>query len=239
VGILSAKTKEKLSIADLYDVYDPANPYAIGRKEYNDRYERLAKNAASWRRAAFLMLLLLAVSTSVVLWMAQTVKVVPFVVQVDRHGYQVAVQAAAASDVTDDRVVMARVADFVTNMRSVYSDRTALVGLLMKSYDSVEAASPAQGKLDAYFRENNPLTRENIGVSVTMESVLRAAPESNALWQAEWSEKTYEQGRFKEERFYKGMFEVEFHSPTDIVDIMKNPLGIFVYDFHITEKLKK
>jgi type IV secretion system protein VirB5 len=183
------------------------------------------------------MLLLLAVSTSVVLWMAQTVKVVPFIVQVDRQGYQVAVQAVAASDVTDDRVIMARIADFVTNTRSVYSDRTALVSLLMKSYDSIEAASPAQGKLDAYFRENNPLTRDNIGVSVTMQSVLRAAPESNVLWQAEWSEKTYEQGRFREERFYKGTFEVEFHSPTDIRDIMKNPLGIFVYDFHITEKL--
>ena len=215
------------------------NPYALGRKEFNDRYERLAKNAASWRRVAFLMLLLLAVSISVVLWMAQSVKVVPFVVQVDRHGYQVAVQAVAASNVIDDRIVMARVADFVTNMRSVYSDRTALVSLLMKSYDSIETASPAQGKLDAYFRENNPLTRDKIGVNVTMQSVLRAAPESNALWQAEWSEKTYEQGRFKEERFYKGMFEIEFHSPTDIRDIMKNPLGVFVYDFHITEKLEK
>jgi type IV secretion system protein VirB5 len=239
VNVLSAKTKEKLNVIDLYETHDPANPYALGRKEYNDRYERLAKNATSWRRVAFLMLLLLAVSTSVVLWMAQAVKVVPFLVQVDRHGYQVAVQAVAASNVTDDRVIMARVADFVTNMRSVYNDRTALVALLMKSYDSIENAAPAQGKLDAYFRENNPLTREHIGVSVTMNSVLRAAPESNALWQAEWSEKTYEQGRFKEERFYKGMFEVEFHSPTDIREIMKNPLGIFVYDFHITEKLEK
>jgi type IV secretion system protein VirB5 len=239
VKYLSAKEKKNLSVTDLYEAHDPLNPYAIGRKEYNDRYERLAQNAASWRRAAFLTLLLLAVSTGVVLWMAQTVKVIPFIVQVDRHGYQVAVQPAATSSVTDDRVVMARIADFVTNMRNVYSDRAALVQLLMKSYDSVETGSPAQGKLDAWFRENNPLTRNNIGVSVTMQSVLRAAPESNALWQAEWSEKTYEHGRLKEERFYKGTFEVEFHSPTDIRDVMKNPLGIFVYDFHITEKLEK
>ena len=236
---MSAKPKEILAMTELYELHDPMNPYALGRKEFDDRYERLVKNAASWRRVTFLMLLLLSVSIGVVLWMARSVKVVPFVVQVDRHGYQVAVQAVAASNVTDDRVVMARVADFVTNMRSVYSDKTALVSLLMKSYDSVETASPAQGKLDSYFRENNPLTRDNIGVSVTMQSVLRAAPESNALWQAEWSEKTYEQGRFKEERFYKGMFDVEFHSPTDIRDIMKNPLGIFIYDFHITEKLEK
>lgn len=221
----------------LNEMHDPQNPYALGKKEYNDRYERLAKNAASWRRVAFLMLLLLAASIGTVLWMAQTVKVVPFIVQVDQHGYQVAVQAVAASSVTDDRVIMARVADFVTNIRSIYSDRTALVSLLEKSYDSIETSSPAQGKLDAYFRENNPLAKNNIVVNVTLQSVLRAAPESNTLWQAEWGEKVYDQGKYKGERFFKGMFEIEIHSPTDIKEIMRNPLGIFISDFHITEKL--
>jgi type IV secretory pathway TrbF-like protein len=50
--------------ATMRELYDPDNPYALGRKEYDDRYERLAKNAASWRRVAFLMLLLLCVSTA-------------------------------------------------------------------------------------------------------------------------------------------------------------------------------
>ena len=94
----------------LRELRDPENPYALGRKEYDDRYERLAKNATAWKRVAFLILFLLSVSTTVVLWMAQTVKVVPFVVQVDRHGYEIAVQPAAAHEVTDDRIVMARVA---------------------------------------------------------------------------------------------------------------------------------
>lgn len=222
---------------DLTEMFDPMNPFALGRKEYNDRYERLAKNAASWRRVAFLMLVLLSASVGTVLWMAQTVKVVPFIVQVDQHGYQVAVQAVAPGAITDDRVIMARVADFVTNVRSIYADRTALVGLLTKSYDSIEASSPAQGKLDVYFRENNPLAKNNIVVDVTLQSVLRATPESNRLWQAEWSEKVYDQGKYKGERFFKGTFEVEIHSPTDIKEIMRNPLGIFISDFHITEKL--
>ncbi|NLL36165.1 MAG: hypothetical protein GX256_01430 [Fretibacterium sp.] len=222
---------------DLHEAYDPMNPYAIGKKEYDDRYERLAKNLASWRRVAFLMLLLLSVSVVAVLWIAQTVKVVPFIVQVDQHGYQMAIKPAEASDVTDDRIIMARIADFITNMRSIYSDRTVLVAMLSKTYDSVAQGSSAQQKLDEYFRANNPLTRTNVVVEVTLQSVLRASPESNMTWQAEWSEKVYEQEKFIGERFYKGTFVVEVNPPTDIKEIMRNPLGVFVSDFHVTEKL--
>jgi type IV secretion system protein VirB5 len=230
-------TYETYQITELYEAHDPRNPYAAGRKEYNDRYERLVRNASAWRRVAFLMLLLLTVSVAVVLWMAQTVKVVPFIVQVDQHGYHVAVQPVEASQISDDRIIMARLAEFVTNMRSVYIDRTALISLLTKSYDSIESSSPAQLKLDEWFRENNPLAKTDTVIDVAMQSVLRAAPESNLLWQADWSEKIYEKGRFKEERFYRGMFEIEINSPTDIKEVMRNPLGIFVRDFHITEKL--
>jgi type IV secretion system protein VirB5 len=230
------KTKDGLTTT-LRELRDPENPYALGRKEYDDRYERLAKNATAWKRVAFLMLLLLSVTTVVVLWMAQTVKVVPFVVQVDRHGYEIAVQPAEAHKVTDDRVVMARVADFISNTRSVYSDATAMVDFIGKAYNSVESSSPAVRKLDAWFRENNPFAKRDTVVSVIVESVLRASPESNATWQAEWTEKTYDRGMPKDEKFYKGTFVVEFHSPTSITDIMKNPLGIFVSDFNITEKI--
>ena len=230
------KARNDFSTA-LRELRDPENPYALGRKEYDDRYERLAKNATAWKRVAFLMLLLLSVSTTVVLWMAQTVKVVPFVVQVDRHGYEIAVQPAAAHEVTDDRIVMARVADFISNTRSVYSDAAAMMTFIEKAYNSVESSSPALRKLDAWFRENNPFAQRDTVVSVIVESVLRATPESNATWQCEWTEKTYDRGMPKGEHFYKGTFVVEFHAPTSIGEIMKNPLGVFVSDFNVTEKI--
>ncbi|MDR1377131.1 MAG: type IV secretion system protein [Synergistaceae bacterium] len=237
---MSQMKKEKGSAdfsAAVRELFDPDNPYALGRKEYDDRYERLAKNAASWRRAAFLTLLLLSVSTGVVLWMAQTVKVVPFVVQVDRHGYEIAVQPAEAHEVTDDRVVMARIADFISNTRSVYSDATAMMNFIGKAYNSVESSSPALRKLDTWFRENNPFAKGEQVVNVTAQSVLRASPDSNITWQAEWSEKTYDRGLAKEEHFFKGTFTVEFRPPTNIADIMKNPLGIFISDFTISERI--
>ena len=74
-------------------------------------------------------------------------------------------------------------------------------------------------------------------IDVALNSVLRASPDSNKTWVAEWSEKTFEREQYKEERFYKGTFVVEISPPTDIKQIMKNPLGIFVSDFNVTEKL--
>ena len=231
------KNEKEMSSVDLHDLYDPMNPYAIGKKEYDDRYERLAKNAASWRRVAFLMLILLSVSVGAVLWISQTVKVVPFIVQVDQHGYQMAISPVEPAEVTDDRIIMARIADFVSNMRSIYPDQSALVALITKTYDSVAQASSAQHKLDEYYRDNNPLTKRDFVVDVTLQSVLRATPESNTTWQADWSEKVYERDKYIGERFYRGMFIIDRNPPTDIKDIMRNPLGIFVSDFHITEKL--
>jgi len=225
------------SSAALRELHDPENPYALGRREYDDRYERLANNAASWCRIAFFMLVLLCVSTGVVLWIAQTVKVVPFVVQVDRHGYEIAVQPAERQNAADERVVMARIADFVTNTRSVYSDPSAMMTFIERAYNSVESSSPALRKLDAWFRENNPFAKQEQTTAVTVQSVLRASPDSNVTWQAEWSEKSYDRGMPKGERFFKGTFMVEFRSPTNIADIMKNPLGIFVSDFNITERI--
>jgi type IV secretion system protein VirB5 len=218
-------------------LYDPHNPWGLGRKVYDDRYERLAKNAAAWRRIAFSMLLLLSASVSVVLWMAQEVKVVPYIVQVDQHGYEIAVKPVEAQKNTDDRIVMARIAEFISHTRSVYSDAPAMIFLIGKGYNSVESSSPALRKLDAWFRENNPFAKRDTLVSVEVHSVLRAAPGSNATWQAEWMEKTYDRGQFKEEHSYKGIFIVEFHSPASITDIMKNPLGVFISDFNITEKI--
>jgi len=236
-----ANTKQSKNFTEssvaLRELYDPENPYALGRREYNDRYERLAKNAASWRRIAFIMLVLLCVSTGVVLWMAQTVKVVPFVVQVDRHGYEIAVQPAERQSVTDDRIVMARIANFVTNTRSVYSDPSAMMIFIRQAYNSVESSSPAHRKLDAWFRENNPFAKQEQMTNVTVHSVLRASPDSNITWQAEWSEKAYNRGMPRGERFFRGTFMVEFRSPTSIADIIKNPLGIFVSDFNITERI--
>jgi type IV secretion system protein VirB5 len=219
------------------ELFDPQNPFALGRREFNDRYERLVKNANSWRKLAFLMFVLLAASVGTVLWMAQSVKVVPYIVQVDRHGYDIAIKPVEQSRVTDDRIIIARLAEFILNVRTVYSDPAATMTCVKRAYNSITSRSAAQNKLDAWFRENNPLAKKEQSVSVNVQSVIRLAPNNNASWQIEWSEKTYLRGVFSSERFFKGVFLIEMQPPTNVGEIMLNPLGVFISDFDVTEKI--
>jgi type IV secretion system protein VirB5 len=218
-------------------LYDPQNPFALGRKEFDNRYERLVKNAASWRKIAFAMFLLLAASMGTVLWMAQGVKVVPFIVQVDQHGYDIAVKPVEASSVKDDRIITARLAEFVMNVRTVYTDPAATMTCVKRAYNSIAAKSPAQAKVDIWFRENNPFAKTEETVNVNVQSVLRLTPESSTSWQIEWGEKTYLRGTLASERFYKGVFIIETAPPTSVNEIMLNPLGVFISDLDITEKI--
>jgi type IV secretion system protein VirB5 len=219
------------------EMYDPRNPFALGKKEFDNRYERLIKTAASWRKLTFAMFTLLTASVATVLWMAQSVKVVPFIVQVDQHGYDIAVKPVEQISVKDDRIIIARLADFIINVRTVYSDPAATMTCVKRAYNSIAGKSPGQTKLDTWFRQNNPLIKKGQTVSVHVHSVLRLAPNENTSWEIEWSEKTYLQGELATERFYKGIFIIEMRPPTSVSEIMLNPLGVFISDFDITEKI--
>jgi type IV secretion system protein VirB5 len=228
------KVDDSASFLTTGELYDPQNPFALGRREFNDRYERLIKNAASWRKLAFFMFVLLTVSVATVLWMAQSVKVVPYIVQVDQHGYDIAVKPVEQSSVTDDRIIIARLAEFVLNARAVYSDPAATMACIKRAYNSIASKSPAQNKLDVWFRENNPLAKKDQAVSVSVQSVIRLTPNNNASWQIEWSEKNYLRGLLSSERFFKGVFIIEMQPPTSVGEIMLNPLGVFISDFDVT-----
>jgi type IV secretion system protein VirB5 len=108
---------------------------------------------------------------------------------------------------------------------------------IKRSYNSIAGQSPAQVKLDSWFRENNPFAKKEQSVNVNVQSVLRRTPESNASWEIEWSEKTYLRGLLSSERFFKGVFLIVMRPPTNVGAIMLNPLGVFVSDFDITEKV--
>ena len=232
-----ADTNNTPSFLTSGELYDPQNPFALGRREFNDRYERLVRTAASWRKLAFAMFILLTASVATVLWMAQSVKVIPFIVQVDQHGYDIAIKPVEQTRITDDRIIIARLADFIANVRTVYSDPAATATTIKRAYFSIAGKSPAQTKLDAWFRENNPFAKKEQAVSVNVQSVIRLTPQNNTSWQIEWSEKTYLRGSFASEHFFKGVFLIEMRPPTNVSEIMLNPLGVFVSDFDITEKI--
>jgi type IV secretion system protein VirB5 len=68
-----------------------------------------------------------------------------------------------------------------------------------------------------------------------VNSVLSLSPER---WQAEWTEGRYSlAGNRLGEKRYRGIFTTAVAPPSEMREVILNPLGIFVTDFNFSEVL--
>ncbi|MDR1483042.1 MAG: type IV secretion system protein [Synergistaceae bacterium] len=209
------------------------NPFSVGRTEYADRYGHLSKNAAQWRRISLALLICCVACVFAVIYAAGRITVVPYVIQVDEHGYEIAIEPVSASKV-DARLIISHIGRYVWNMRTVFNDPEAQLHLMNFVYNSTPVNTAAEKKYQEHFNENNPIViGETETVSVTVNSVLSMSPES---WQAEWTEERYTVGgnRVSTKR-YRGIFTAAVVTPRTMQEIIINPLGIFITDFNISE----
>jgi type IV secretion system protein VirB5 len=211
------------------------NPFLAGRIEYADRYGHLSKEAASWRRMSLVLLICCAACVAAVIYAAEKITVVPYIVQVDQHGYGIAVEPVAASKV-DSRLVIAHTARYVWSLRTVFGDPEAQLHLMNFVYSTTPVNTAAEKKYQEHYAENNPVA---IGadetVSVAVNSVL---PMSESTWQAEWTEERYTIGGDRiSTKHYRGIFATAVVTPKTMQEIILNPMGIFVTDFNYSEIL--
>jgi type IV secretion system protein VirB5 len=148
------------------------DPFLAGRTEAAERYGHLSKNAAQWRRISAVLILCCAACVFSVIFMAGRVTVVPYVVQVDQHGYGIAVEPVAPSRV-DARLVIAHVGRYVWSLKTVFNDPEAQLHLMNFVYNCTPASTPAEKKYQEHYAADNPMeTGETETVSVTVNSVL-------------------------------------------------------------------
>ena len=210
-----------------------ANPFVAGRTEAAERYGHLSKNAAQWRRISFVLLFCCVACIFAVIYTASKVTVVPYIVQVDQHGYQVAVKPVAPANV-DQRLIISAVARYVWSLKTVFNDAEAQLYLMNFVYNSTPAATAAEIKYQEYYRNNNPMDAVTTRTSVhtIVNSVL---PLSEKTWQAEWTEDAFQEGRKLWTKHYRGIFETVINTPKTMDEIIVNPLGILIIDFNFSE----
>ena len=220
-----AKNEEKLILT--------TDPFAAGRTEAAERYGYLSKNAAAWRRISFVLLLCCAACVFAVIYTANKVTVVPYIVQVDQHGYQIAVEPVKPSKV-DQRLIISAIARYVWSLKTVFTDQEAQLYLMNYVYNSTPSTTAAEIKYQDYFRNNNPMDAMATRTSVhaIVNSVL---PLSEKTWQAEWTEDSFQDGRKIATKHYRGIFETAVNPPKTMDEILVNPLGIYITDFNFSE----
>ena len=212
-----------------------SNPFLAGRGEAAERYGYLSKNAAQWRRISTVLILCCAVCVFSVVLMARRVTVVPYIVQVDTHGYAIAVEPAAPSRI-DARLIIAHIGRYIWSLKTVFNDPEAQLHLMNFVFSTTPVNTPAEKKYQDFYGSNNPVVigdRETI--NVTVNSVLSMSAET---WQAEWTEEHFSlMGEKLGAKHYRGIFSTAIVMPNAMREILTNPLGIFVTDFNYSEIL--
>src|SRR6218665_3051476 len=97
----------------------PENPYIAARQEWNERYGSYVKAAASWRIVGVTGMLMAVIGFSYALYQSTQVRLVPYIVEVDRLGTAATVGFPQQIEYADPRVVRATLGSFVANFRSV------------------------------------------------------------------------------------------------------------------------
>ena len=214
----------------------PENPYLAARQEWNERYGSYVMAARAWRIVGITGMLMAVIGFSYALYQSTQVKLVPYIVEVDKLGTAASVGFPQQIEYADARVVRATLGSFVSNFRSVTPDAVVQKQYIDRTYALLRTSDPATEKINAWFRGNSPFDRA-LTMTVAIE-VTNIVPLSNQSYQVDWTEfQRDRQGKELGTRRYRGIATVTLTPPQDEAVIRFNPIGLYLKDFEWTAQL--
>ncbi|CUX07014.1 Conjugal transfer protein TrbF [Agrobacterium fabacearum S56] len=215
---------------------DLANPYIAARNEWNERYGSYVRSAAAWRIVGIAGMTMAVIGFGYALYQSTQVKLVPYIVEVDKLGTAVNAGFPQQIEYADPRVVRATLGSFVSNFRSVTPDAVVQKQYIDRTYGLLRTADPATEKVNAWFRSNSPFEKaKNSTVAIEVNNIVAL---SNQSYQIDWTE--FERDRRGKEtavRRFRGIATVTLTPPQDEGVIRLNPIGLYLRDFDWTAQL--
>ncbi len=203
---------------------EPVTPYQKAAQVWDERIGSARVQARNWRYMAFGCLILSAGFASALVWQSARGTVVPWVVEIDRHGEARAVETAVADYRPTDPQVAWHLARFIEQVRGLPSDPIVLRQNWLRAYEFTTDRGAVA--LNEYARSNDPFTR--VGrqqVSVEVSSVIRASPDS---FRVAWTEQHYENGQLSRTERWTAILTIVLQQPRTAERLRANPLGIYV-----------
>lgn len=189
-----------------------------------------------YKRAFFISMLLNVILVVGITMIGLQHKTVPYVVQVDKHGYSIAISRAEEARGPSDRVLVSWVGQYITNHRTVVTDPRAQKALLDWVYASTPQGSSAHATINTWYRTHNPYegAKDRRTVVVQIESIMPMG-DSKKTWQAKWEETAYSSGIKQEATRHTGIFTLDVAQNTDLKSVIANPLGIYITEVQMTQ----
>eukprot|EP00919_Chromeraceae_sp_WS-2016_P027339 GHVR01064930.1.p1 GENE.GHVR01064930.1~~GHVR01064930.1.p1 ORF type:complete len:221 (-),score=27.34 GHVR01064930.1:81-743(-) len=214
----------------------PDNPYLAARLEWNERYGGFVRAADSWRMVAVTSLVMALIGTGYALFQSTQVKLVPYIVEVDRLGTPAMAGFPEQIEYADPRVVRSMLGGFVAAFKSITPDAVVQKQYIDRTYALLRTTDPSTEKVNAWFRGANPFERaRTVTVSIEINNVVAL---SNQSYQIDWTEfERDRQGKELATRRFRGIATVTLSPPLDEATIRLNPIGLYIRDFDWTAQL--
>jgi len=214
----------------------PENPYLAARQEWSERYGSYIQAARSWRIVAILSLAIGCVSFSYALYLSTQVRLVPYIIEVDKLGSAVSAGFPEQIEYADPRVVRAALAGFVASFRSITPDAVVQKQYIDRTYALLRMADPSTEKVNSWFRSNSPFdAARTMTISIEVNNVVAL---SNESYQIDWTEYQRDRkGRETATKRFRAVATVTMTVPLDEATIRLNPIGLYIRDLDWTAQL--
>lgn len=206
------------------------------REVVNDQFRLKDRTAARWSIVALVLAILSLGLGFMCVKLANDVKVIPYIVQVDSHGYEVSIGPLQAPDTIDERVIMSRVATFVNRWRTIVTDPAAQKDLIDWVYSCIPAGTNAEASINGWYIKNDPYqaARKAKTRTVEVKTILKVSPQT---WRVEWEEMDAEKGFTIKATRWTGLFTLGITPPTALRQVLKNPLGIYIVEYSVNANI--
>ncbi|MCZ6133804.1 VirB8/TrbF family protein [Campylobacter ureolyticus] len=215
---------------------DETNPYLDAKREWLERYGNYISQKRNWQIIAVLSAIISLICVIFLGYSTTQNKLIPYVIEVDKLGNTSKVGVVQNIDLKNPNVIKYSLNTFIYSWRSVWGDIEIQRKFIFDAYAYLEPNSKAFNFINEEYREKNPfkqVSKKNVRVKV--KSIV---PQNADTWQVEWEEETR---NLKEEIIsqitYRGFFQVKQIVPTTEEQILKNPLGIFIFDLNYAKIL--
>jgi len=212
------------------------NPYLNARREWDERYGGLISRARNWQLMAAGSLAVAVVAVVGIAFVGSQSKIQPFVVVTDQLGSPVAVArpAPVARADLDKRLMVAQLAAFIKDVRSMLPDVVAQQVTLNRVY--AMAGRDVAGFLNEFFKDNSPFSVDG---SVTRVEVSSVIPQGGETYQVSWVETKARPGATAVAEHWKAVVTVGVDAK--LAESPKvalwNPFGIYVKSISWTKEV--
>jgi type IV secretion system protein TrbF len=203
---------------------EPETPYQKAAQLWDERIGSARLQARNWRLMAFGCLVLSAGFASALVWQSARGTVVPWVVEVDRHGEARAVEPATAVYRPSDPQIAFHLARFIEQVRSLPADPIVVRQNWLRAYEFTTDRGAAA--LNDHARANDPFTR--VGrqqVAIEISSIIRASSDS---FRVAWTERHYENAQLARTERWTAILTIVIQPPRTAERLRQNPLGVYV-----------